>query len=111
MSQTQFEVEGTLRADGTLLLDEKPNLPPGRVHVTVQPVVQLPAEDPFWQRMQDIWDSQKAAGRRPRTKEQIDAELRTLDDDAEAEMQATERLQEEFRQVRQGTSDPGSPPQ
>jgi hypothetical protein len=36
MSQTQVEVEGTLQPDGTLLLDEKPNLPPGRVRVVLQ---------------------------------------------------------------------------
>lgn len=29
MSETRVELEGTLRADGTLELDEKPDLPPG----------------------------------------------------------------------------------
>jgi hypothetical protein len=36
MSQTQVEVQGTLRADGTVLLDENPKLPPGRVRVLLQ---------------------------------------------------------------------------
>jgi hypothetical protein len=31
-------LEGTLKADGTIELDEKPNLPPGRVKILVQPV-------------------------------------------------------------------------
>ena len=38
MSQTQVEVQGTLRADGVLVLDEKPNLPPGRVTVVVKAI-------------------------------------------------------------------------
>ena len=29
--RTQVEVQGTLREDGTLVLDHKPELPPGRV--------------------------------------------------------------------------------
>jgi hypothetical protein len=99
MSQTHAVIQGTLQADGTLLLDEKPNLLPGRVRVIVEPIIDLPTDDPFWQQMMEIWDSLRVAGHQPRTREEIDAELRTLDDDAEAEMQATERLHEECRQA------------
>jgi hypothetical protein len=90
MSHPIAEVQGTLQPDGTLVLDEKPGVPPGRVRVTVQPVVVVPAEDPFWQQVQAIWDSLK--GRTPRTREEIDAALSEMDDEAEAEMQASERL-------------------
>lgn len=31
------EIQGTLTPDGTLILDERPNVPAGRVRVTVQP--------------------------------------------------------------------------
>jgi hypothetical protein len=55
MSQTEVVVQGTLHADGTIQLDEKPNLPPGRVQVVVHALPQLPEGDPFWQRMQAIW--------------------------------------------------------
>lgn len=55
MSQNVIVIQGTLTADGTIQLDEKPNLPPGRVQVVVQSLPQLPAGDPFWQRMQAIW--------------------------------------------------------
>lgn len=55
MSQNVIIIQGTLTADGTIQLDEKPNLPPGRVQVVVQSLPQLPAGDPFWQRMQAIW--------------------------------------------------------
>ena len=36
MSLNEMVIEGTLKPDGTLELDEKLNLPPGRVKVTVQ---------------------------------------------------------------------------
>ncbi|OWK44320.1 hypothetical protein [Fimbriiglobus ruber] len=52
MSLTETVIGGTLNADGTLTLDDKPNLTPGRVTVVLRSeVVHLPADDPFWQRM------------------------------------------------------------
>jgi hypothetical protein len=37
MNVTEIVIEGTLQADGTLEPKQKPNLPPGRVTVRVQP--------------------------------------------------------------------------
>jgi len=54
MSQNEVIIQGTLSTDGTLQLDEKPNLPPGRVQVVVQSLPIIPSDDPFWQRMQTI---------------------------------------------------------
>jgi hypothetical protein len=71
-------VEGILRPDGTLELSEKLSLPAGRVQVTVQPLPDLPADDPFWQRMQAIWAGLKARGHVARSAEQIEAERRTF---------------------------------
>ena len=61
MSATHVVVEGTLKPDGSLELDSKPNLPPGRVQLIVQPLPELPKDDPFWQMMQRIWADRKAA--------------------------------------------------
>ena len=36
MSLIETVIEGTLQADGTLVLDENPNLPPGRVTVLLR---------------------------------------------------------------------------
>jgi hypothetical protein len=107
MDPSPVEVRGTLQADGTVVLDQKPALPPGRVRVTLQALPYSPADDPFWQGMQAIWDAQKARGHVPRTKEEIDAELRELDKDAEAEMQAAERLYEECRRAREQAAGSG----
>lgn len=110
MNPTHVVVEGTLNADGTLVLDSKLALPPGRVQLIVQPLPELPANDPFWQRMQQIWAGQKARGHVPRTKEEIDAEIKALRDEAEDEMQDIERLQEECRHAREASQAQGSEP-
>jgi hypothetical protein len=93
MNQTQVEVQGTLQVDGTLVLDEKPALPPGRVRVVVQAMVQLPQDDPFWQRMQAMWDTQKAHGQIPRSVEEVESERRSVREEWEERMQAIARIQ------------------
>lgn len=50
MSLTEITVQGTLNPDGTLELDEKPNLSPGRVTVVLRQdaeVASVPQEDWF----------------------------------------------------------------
>ena len=67
MSQEVIEVQGTVQADGTLVLDRRLELPSGRVQIVVVPLPELPADDPFWQRMQAIWKGQKDRGHVPRS--------------------------------------------
>ena len=55
MSATHVVVDGTLKPDGSLELDSKLNLPPDRVQLIVQPLAELPNDDPFWQMMERIW--------------------------------------------------------
>jgi hypothetical protein len=97
MMGMQITLQGTVKADGSLELDGQVAMPEGRVLVTVQPVEPPAANDPFWQRMEQIWAGQRARGHRPRTQEQIDADLREFRDDAEAEMRATEQLHDDCR--------------
>ncbi len=93
----QITLAGTVKADGTLELDDKVAMPDGRVLVTVQPAVQPAPDDAFWKVMNEIWAGQRARGHVPRTREQIDADLRELRNDAEAEIQAVERLRQQSR--------------
>jgi hypothetical protein len=93
----QIILQGTVKAGGSLQLDDLVAMPEGRVLVTVRPVVPPAADDPFWQRMEQIWAGQRARGHVPRTKEPIDADIRALRDDAEIEMQAIERLHDQCR--------------
>jgi hypothetical protein len=51
--------------------------------------------------MESIWADQRASGRPPRTREEIDAEIEAMRNEAEEEMQAVERLQEDCRRARE----------
>jgi hypothetical protein len=54
MTPNAVKVQGTLREDGTLLLDDKLNLPPGRVKDTVQAVPDYKQTD-IWQFFERLW--------------------------------------------------------
>jgi hypothetical protein len=94
VSLTQVEIQGVLQPDGTLVLDEKPNLPAGRVRVVVesQEPIAPPAEDllDFVRRVQR--DS-LARGHRFQSDEELAAwieELRADDDRIEQAYRAAE---------------------
>jgi hypothetical protein len=82
-----------------LELDGKPDLSPGRVTVVLrqEAEVLLPKDDPFWQRMQALWDAQKAGGHVPRGVEEIEAQQREMREGWARRQEAIERLQEESR--------------
>ena len=63
MTLTETIIEGTLKPDGTLELDQKPTLSPGRVQVIVQPLAK-PARPirGLVEVMDDIRASQRARG-------------------------------------------------
>ena len=87
MSLSEVIVEGTLTPAGTLELDQKPNLAPGRVRVIVQPLAEpIPTWADFWTRMQAIRDRQKASGHIPRSAEEVERERRALRDESEEEI-------------------------
>lgn len=68
-------LHGILRADGTLELEKKVELPAGPVQVTVQPVRSPvpPAED-WWQVLQRARATLEAAGTGFRSEEEIERE-------------------------------------
>ena len=101
MSLTETMIEGTIQPDGTLLLDEKPNLSPGRVTVVLrqETAIGTPKDDPFWQRMQAMWDAQDAAGHVPRSVEEIEAERREMRRGWAARQDTVERIQDESRRT------------
>jgi hypothetical protein len=56
-------LEGTLKPDGTLELDQKPSLPPGRVTVVLRQEAELtPLQDDWWQHLQRIRAKREAEG-------------------------------------------------
>ena len=75
MNLTETVIEGTLKPDGTLELDEKPNLSPGRVQVIVQPLSKpAPTKRGLVEVMDEIRDNQQARGYQGRTVEAMQAE-------------------------------------
>ena len=106
MIVTEAVIEGTLLPDGTLELDEKPNLAPGRVRVVLRQEAEviLPKDDPFWDMMKSIWAGQKARGHVPRSTEEVEAERQETREGWEERQQTIEQLQEECRRLREQQS-------
>ena len=94
-------IQGFVKSEGTLELEEKVTLPPGRVQVTLAPLPELPGDDPFWQMMQDIWAGQKARGHVPRSADEVESERRLLREEWEERMRAIEQIQCEARKLRE----------
>ena len=63
MSLSENVIEGTLKADGTLELDQKPSLSPGRVTVTLQPAqAKTPGQRGLADLIDEIRKGQQARG-------------------------------------------------
>jgi hypothetical protein len=105
MSTNAFEVQGTLREDGTLVLDQKPSLPPGRVKVTVESMPD-DKQTEIRQFFERLWAEQRERGHVPRGREEIDAELEAARQEDEERMQGLERIHQERERQRQ----PQGPP-
>jgi len=70
-----YTMTGTLSNKQTVVLDQPVPLPSGRVRVTV---TTLPASQPkksFLAKLEAIHQTLRASGYRPRTREQVDAQI------------------------------------
>jgi len=76
-------VQGTLKPDGTLELDEKLSLPPGRVRVAVESLSTTSARRGLVEVMDEIRQSQRARGYLGRSLEEMQAEEATRRDEDE----------------------------
>jgi hypothetical protein len=106
MNSVEVVVEGRVQPDGTLEVTQKVNLPAGPVSITVQSIVEPVQPDRFWKMMELIWADRRASSRPPRTREEMDAEIGALHDEAEDEVSAVERLQDECRRAREQAQGP-----
>jgi hypothetical protein len=94
-------VQGTVQKDGTLMLVEQLRLPPGPVRVTVEAAGSEGARESTWDVLERIWARNKALGLKPRTKEEIDAELQAMREEWEEHQQGLERIHDEARRARE----------
>lgn len=101
MITNAIEVQGTLREDGTLVLDEKPDLPPGRVKVTLQPANSAGRDgNDVIAVLDQIHAAQALRGHVPRSVEEIDADLADMRAEDERS-RIIEQIQEECRRQRE----------
>ncbi|HQU45362.1 MAG: hypothetical protein B7Z73_13700 [Planctomycetia bacterium 21-64-5] len=76
MNTPVITVEDTLRADGTLELDQMPNVSPGRVTVILQPAAtRAPVQHTLASVIDEIRLGQQARGFQGRSAEEIEAAL------------------------------------
>lgn len=89
MSLHENVLEGTLKADGTLELDQKPSLSPGRVRVILQPAQAgtLPRRG-LADVIDEIHRDQQARGFQGRSAAEIEATLREGEDEYEQRIRA-----------------------
>jgi hypothetical protein len=79
MSLQEIVIAGTLKPDGTLDLDQKPNLAPGRVTVVLrQESEAAPPREDWWQFMQRTRRELEAAGSRFMNEEEVSAHIEWL---------------------------------
>ena len=102
MSATPIVTHGVIKPDGTLELEEKLNLPPGRVRVTLTVTPLAPeAKESVWAVLERIWAERQARGMPVRTREEIDAEINALRDELEEHANHIEALQQEAARARE----------
>ena len=77
MNLTETVIEGTLKADGTLELDEKPNLSPGRVTVVLRQdsAMAPPPQENWFQFMQNARKKMEQAGCRFMDEKEVQAHI------------------------------------
>jgi hypothetical protein len=82
MKPVEVVVQGTVMEDGRLVLDENPNLPPGRVCAILRPVPSpAPPDETLTDTLRRIWAAQEARGYKGRPWSEIMADLDTLRDE------------------------------
>ncbi len=62
MGPDEIIVQGTVKPDGTLELDQTPSLSPGRVTVVLRPEAESPPSEGWWPYMQRVRSEREAAG-------------------------------------------------
>jgi hypothetical protein len=93
MSAASIVVDGTVKPDGTLELDQLVKLPAGRVRITIQPVPERTQGQDWWQNLQAARAVLERRGTGFRSQDAIEAEredFRSGDERIEAVYRAIE---------------------
>ena len=102
MGTTEVVIRGAVTADGRLILDEPPAVPPGRVEVTVRVVQEeTPKQHPMFETLRRIRADLDAKGFKGRSGEEIVAEVRAMRDEWGARQEGLGQLQDRLRTARE----------
>jgi hypothetical protein len=103
MSLTVVVVEGTLKPDGTLELDQKPSLAPGRVRVVLQAAAESSAaQEGWWPYLQRLRAEREAAGYHFMNEAEMQAHLAWIREDEDR----IERIHHEIDLEKRKTGQP-----
>jgi hypothetical protein len=103
MSLSEIVVEGTLKPDGTLELDQKPNLVPGRVTVILRQEAKTGESVPenWWSAMQNTRKKMEEAGCRALNENEMQARIDSLREE--------DRIDELLREMNEQHGKPEQP--
>jgi peptidyl-tRNA hydrolase len=94
MSSQTIIVDGNITPEGMLVVEDKLQLPPGKVRVTVEQVAQTkPNQRSLRELFREIQEEQARGGKTGRTREEIDADVKQMRDEWEERMDEFARLQ------------------
>jgi hypothetical protein len=97
MSTQQVSLHGEIQPDGTLQIEEKINLPPGPVNVTVE-AIPTAARRRTMQVLEEIWAERKTRGIVGRGKEEIIAEINAMRAEDEERMSEIDSIHRQSRE-------------
>jgi hypothetical protein len=83
LSRTEVIIQATLNPDGTLELDHKPDLPPGRVTVVLCQESPPPTQEGWWPYLQRVRAEREASGYHFMNEVEMTAHLQWLRDEEE----------------------------
>jgi hypothetical protein len=92
MSNQPIVLHGRIRPDGTLQIDEKVNLPPGPIQVTVEASPETHVGEDTRAVLKQIQARRLTRGAAARSKEEIDAEINAMRDEDEQRMKEIEAI-------------------
>jgi hypothetical protein len=92
VSSQPIVLHGHIRPDGTLQIDERLNLPPGPIQVTVEPCSEMHAGANTRSVLEQIRVRRQSRGAVARSKSEIDTEINTMRDEDERRMREIEAI-------------------
>jgi hypothetical protein len=92
VSHQQIVLHGHIRPDGTLQIDERVNLPPGPIQVTVEASSETQTGEDTRSVLKQIQARRLTRGAVARSKEEIDAEINAMRDEDEQRVREIEAI-------------------